>query len=95
MPDPLTVPHHYGTVDLTERVGLALKQAGFDPGNLTWSDLAPLDQFHVRGLAADEGVGGGYAPSSRVNRDRCRLWPWRRGTLSGGNTWMSGYRDRS
>jgi SAM-dependent methyltransferase len=59
MADPLTVPHHYGTVDLTERVDRALKQAGFDAGNLTWLDLAPLDQFHVRGLAATKELAEG------------------------------------
>ena len=59
MPDPLTVPNHYGTADLTERVDRALKQAGFDAGNLTWLDLAPLDQFHVRGLAATKELAEG------------------------------------
>jgi SAM-dependent methyltransferase len=59
MAGSLTVPNHYGTADLTERVDQALKQAGFDAGNLTWSDLAPLDQFHVRGLAATKELAEG------------------------------------
>ena len=52
MVGPLSVLDHYGTADLTERIDRALKQAGLDDGSLTWPDLAPLDQFHVRGLAA-------------------------------------------
>jgi 2-polyprenyl-3-methyl-5-hydroxy-6-metoxy-1,4-benzoquinol methylase len=59
MAGPLTVLNHYGTADLTERVDQALKQAGFDAGSLTWSDLAPLDQFHVRGLAATKELAEG------------------------------------
>jgi hypothetical protein len=34
-------------------------QAGLDAGSLTWSDLAPLDQFHVRGLAATKELAEG------------------------------------
>jgi SAM-dependent methyltransferase len=75
MPDPLTVPNHYGTADLTERVDRALKQAGFDADNLTWSDLAPLDQFHVRGLAATKELAEGLrlATGSTVIDIRCGL----------------------
>ena len=59
MVGPLSVLDHYGTADLTERIDRALKQAGLDDGSLTWPDLAPLDQFHVRGLAATKELAEG------------------------------------
>ena len=59
MAAPLSVLDHYGTADLTERIDRALKQAGLDDGSLTWPDLAPLDQFHVRGLAATKELAEG------------------------------------
>jgi SAM-dependent methyltransferase len=50
--DQLTVRDDYGKDDLRARVNQALQQAGLGAGPVDWSDLAPLDQFHVRGLAA-------------------------------------------
>ena len=46
------VVEHYGTSSLLARVEQSLQQAGLGEGTLNWSDLVPLDQFHVRGLAA-------------------------------------------
>jgi SAM-dependent methyltransferase len=46
------VRQQYGTGSLRECVGQALQQAGLGQGTLNWSDLVPLDQFHVRGLGA-------------------------------------------
>jgi len=46
------VTTHYGRADLTERVALALQEAGLGAGTLPWDALAPLDQFHIRGAAA-------------------------------------------
>jgi SAM-dependent methyltransferase len=54
MIDQLTVLDHYGEDDLRARVNQALQQAGLGAGLVDWSDFAPLDQFHVRGLAATE-----------------------------------------
>ena len=59
MAAPLSGPDHYGTADLTERIDRALEQARLDEGSLTWPDLAPLDQFHVRGLAATKELAEG------------------------------------
>ena len=75
MAGPLTVLNHYGTADLTERVDQALKQAGLDAGGLTWSDLTPLDQFHVRGLAATKELAEGLSlePGSTVIDVGCGL----------------------
>src|SRR5688500_11960156 len=46
------VSQHYGSADLENRVLSALKEAGKNLDSLTVEDLAPLDQFHTRGLAA-------------------------------------------
>jgi ubiquinone/menaquinone biosynthesis C-methylase UbiE len=46
------VGEQYGTASLAERVDEALRHAGLGKGPLNWADLVPLDQFHVRGLAA-------------------------------------------
>ncbi len=43
---------HYGTLSLLGRVDEALMNVGLTADTLHWSELAPLDQFHVRGLAA-------------------------------------------
>jgi len=44
------VRHHYRAPNLTERLKMALPAPGSGP--LTAEQLAPLDQFHTRGLAA-------------------------------------------
>jgi SAM-dependent methyltransferase len=46
------VVQHYGEQDLKGRLKAALGAAGLAEGRLSPSDLAPLDQFHTRGLAA-------------------------------------------
>ncbi len=53
MADPSDrISQHYGSNGLADRILSALKQAGKDLNALTVEDLAPLDQFHTRGLAA-------------------------------------------
>ena len=49
---PDTLMEHYGRDDLRERLADALRAAGLAEGRLSPADLAPLDQFHTRGLAA-------------------------------------------
>ena len=46
------ISQHYGSAGLADRILSALKRAGKDVNALTIEDLAPLDQFHTRGLAA-------------------------------------------
>ena len=46
------ISQHYGSADLESRILSALRQAGKNVDSLTVEDLAPLDQFHTRGLAA-------------------------------------------
>lgn len=57
------VVRHYARQDLGEVILTALGKAGKDLNNLKPMDLAPLDEFHVRGrkatieLACDAGLG--------------------------------------
>lgn len=46
------VESHYASRSLVDTVLAAVDEAGLPSGPLKTSDLAPLDQFHVRGLAA-------------------------------------------
>lgn len=46
------IGRHYGTGELANRVREALQKAHGDTQTLNSAELAPLDQFHVRGLAA-------------------------------------------
>jgi ubiquinone/menaquinone biosynthesis C-methylase UbiE len=49
--DPKVV-QHYGESDLSDRLCAALTAAGLDSRPLSAAGLAPLDQFHTRGMAA-------------------------------------------
>lgn len=51
----MAVLDHYGREDLTARIAAALEGRA----DLAWADLAPLDQFHVRGLAATRELAAG------------------------------------
>ena len=59
---------HYNPTDLTGRIKSAL--AKITSGEQTWTvpQLAPLDQFHVRGILATAELAGfaGVGPSTRV-----------------------------
>jgi len=46
------IEQHYSQPGVTERILTALRDAGFDLGALSYTDLAPLDQFHTRGREA-------------------------------------------
>lgn len=52
MDNPQLVREQYGAEPLQARVEAALDRAGLSQKPIQWSDLVPLDQFHVRGLAA-------------------------------------------
>ena len=53
------VKEHYAIQDLPGRIENALLQAGFGSGQIDWSKLALLDQFHVRGLPATKELAVG------------------------------------
>jgi SAM-dependent methyltransferase len=54
--DTSAVVDHYAATSLRTRIGDALRQADLadDHDRISWKDLAPMDEFHVRGLAATE-----------------------------------------
>ncbi len=49
-----SVSRHYTVGDLENRILGALEAAGIDLDQLTVDDLAPVDQFHIRGRRATE-----------------------------------------
>jgi ubiquinone/menaquinone biosynthesis C-methylase UbiE len=57
----LTVEEHYGSTPLRDRVNEALELAGISGSQLSWSDLAPVDQFHTRGLIATKELASALA----------------------------------
>jgi SAM-dependent methyltransferase len=46
------IQNHYGTESIRERIEGALGDAGFGDRKISPADIATLDQFHTRGLAA-------------------------------------------
>lgn len=62
------VIRHYGAASLVPRIEAALAQAGLATGVLTPQDLAPLDQFHSRGMAATVELAdlAGLRPDQRA-----------------------------
>jgi SAM-dependent methyltransferase len=52
MNDTARILRHYGSSDIRLRLEGALREARLGEGRLSPADLAPLDQFHTRGLAA-------------------------------------------
>lgn len=57
----LTVEEHYGSNPLRDRVNEALELAGITADRVSWSDLAPVDQFHTRGLIATKELAAALA----------------------------------
>jgi SAM-dependent methyltransferase len=57
------VVRHYGAAPLVSRIENALRTAGLADGVVSWEDLAPLDQFHVQGLAASREVADAMNPA--------------------------------
>jgi SAM-dependent methyltransferase len=55
------VIEHYGQHDLRDKMAAALAAAGLTDKKLTPADLAPLDQFHTRGMAATIELGDALA----------------------------------
>lgn len=62
------VAAHYKGDGLMDRLKLALRSAGMETGLLALEQLAPLDQFHSRGLEATAKLGNALQPlaSDRV-----------------------------
>jgi SAM-dependent methyltransferase len=62
------VREHYSATDLTERIKSALATTVPEDEKLTVAQLAPLDQFHTRGILATTELADAaeLAPSTRV-----------------------------
>jgi SAM-dependent methyltransferase len=75
MSDPRAVVEHYGADPLLSRIDEALRTAGLGDGIIDWSDLTPLDQFHVRGLGATRELAEalGVAAGEKVLDVGCGL----------------------
>lgn len=59
----MTPTDHYEPSHLADRVTGALQQRGLESGVVRWSDTAPFDQFHVRGMVATEELAAALDPS--------------------------------
>ena len=69
MTDTITnVREHYSATGLTDRIKSALATIAPESQPLTVAQLAPLDQFHIRGILATAELAGaaGLEPSTRV-----------------------------
>jgi SAM-dependent methyltransferase len=69
MTDTITkVREHYNAMDLTSRIKSALRSIAAEDQTLGVDQLAPLDQFHTRGIlaTADLAAAARLEPSSRV-----------------------------
>lgn len=66
MSDPAQILQHYGRSDIRAKLEAALAAVGLGEGRLSPADLAPLDQFHTRGMAATIELGAalGIAPGA-------------------------------
>ena len=52
------VARHYEKADIVAAIERGLRAAGKDPANLEPTDLAAIDEFHVRGRAATKELAG-------------------------------------
>jgi SAM-dependent methyltransferase len=59
------VQQHYSSSNLIDRIQSALLEAGLAEGPLDLSQLAPLDQFHLRGLPATRELAESLRPEPR------------------------------
>ena len=58
------IQNHYTVTDLGQLILDTLAKAGRDPSRLTPEDLAPIDEFHIRGRAATLDL----ARAAKINR---------------------------
>jgi SAM-dependent methyltransferase len=72
---PENVEKHYGRGRILDSIVASLRQMGKDPDHLKPEDLAPVDEFHVRGREATVELAGRGAlrPGMRVLDVGCGL----------------------
>jgi ubiquinone/menaquinone biosynthesis C-methylase UbiE len=70
-----TVERHYGRGRILDSILAALRQTGKDPDRLRPEDLAPVDEFHVRGREATVELArrAALGPGTRVLDVGCGL----------------------
>lgn len=51
-----SIEEHYAVEGMRGRLEAALMNAGYGDGPIPWSDLAIIDQFHIRGLQATKDL---------------------------------------
>jgi hypothetical protein len=76
MTDTITkVREHYSAIGLTERIKSGLATIAAEGPTLTVEQLAPLDQFHTRGILATSELASaaGLEPSTRVLEVGCGI----------------------
>lgn len=69
------IVRHYGDGTLLDRIMGAATADGLDPAELTFADLAPVDEFHVGGRAATASLleRAAIPPGSRILDVGCGL----------------------
>ena len=72
---PEDVEKHYGRGRILDSILASLREAGKDPTRLEPEDLAPVDEFHIRGREATVELAGraSLQPGSRVLDVGCGL----------------------
>lgn len=72
---PENVEKHYGRGRILDSILASLRQMGKDPARLQPEDLAPVDEFHVRGREATVELAGrgSLRPGARVLDVGCGL----------------------
>ena len=68
------VSEHYTQGDLEQRILSALEEAGKELDSLAVDDLAPVDEFHVRGRTATEELAKLAEIQPGTGIARCGLW---------------------
>lgn len=66
---------HYANDHLYETILQALASTGIMPGNITRKDIAPIDEFHVRGqeVSRELAAAAGLQPGMRILDAGCGL----------------------
>ncbi|MFP4559696.1 MAG: class I SAM-dependent methyltransferase [Thiohalorhabdus sp.] len=69
------VESHYSRGDLASTLSRALEETGLDPNNLHPDDLAPVDEFHIRGQEATQELIelAGFGPEDHVLDAGCGI----------------------
>src|SRR5215831_12781733 len=85
------VRDHYRATGLTERLKTALAALGPEDQQFTPQQLATLDQFHTRGLAATVELAKLAGITADMSVLDAGSESWRAGALSGCGIWLPGY----